>query len=144
MKEVIKRYSTNNITVAWQPVKCSHSKICFHGLPKVFNPENRPWVSLVESTDEDIIAQVKKCPSGALSIVQDEDKVMEETAVETGDTTKVKVVKGGPLLVEGSLTITLPDGEEVEKEGMTALCRCGASANKPFCDGSHSKIEFDT
>ena len=38
----------------------------------------------------------------------------------------------------------MPDGEEVTKEGMTALCRCGASANKPYCDGSHSKIEFDT
>jgi len=144
MKEVIKRYSTDNITVAWQPAKCSHSKICFHGLPMVFNPENRPWVSLVESTDEDIIAQVKKCPSGALSIVQDEEKAMPETAVEFSNTTKVKVAKGGPLLVEGSLTITLPDGEEVEKEGMTALCRCGASANKPYCDGSHSKIEFDS
>ncbi len=144
MKEVIKSYSTNNITVVWQPAKCSHSKICFHGLPKVFNPENRPWVNLVESTDEDIIAQVKKCPSGALSIVQNEEKVMEETAVESGNTTKVKVVKGGPLMVEGALTITLADGEEAEKEGVTALCRCGASANKPFCDGSHSKIEFDT
>lgn len=144
MKEVIKRYSTNNITVVWQPAKCSHSKICFHGLPKVFNPENRPWVSLVESNDEEIIAQVNKCPSGALSIVKDEEKVMEETAVESSNTTKVKVVKGGPLMVEGALMITLPDGEEVEKEGVTALCRCGASANKPFCDGSHSKIEFDT
>ncbi len=46
---------------------------------------------------------------------------MPETAVEFSNTTKVKVAKGGPLLVEGSLTITLPDGEEVEKEGMTAL-----------------------
>ena len=58
--------------------------------------------------------------------------------------THVNVTKGGPLLVEGSLSITLPNGEQVEKEGMTALCRCGASANKPYCDGSHNNIEFDS
>ena len=144
MKEVVKHYSTDNISVIWQPTKCSHSKICFNGLPKVFNPENRPWVNLFESTDEEIVDQVNKCPSGALSIVQNEDKKMQETAAESSNTTKVKVVKGGPLMVEGSLAITLPDGEVAEKEGMTALCRCGASAKKPYCDGSHSKIEFDT
>lgn len=144
MKEIIKHYSTDKITVVWQPAKCSHSKICFHGLPNVFNPENRPWVSLVESTDEEIVGQINKCPSGALSILQNEGKTMQEAAVESSNTTKVKVIKGGPLMVEGSLTITLPDGEEVEKEGVTALCRCGASANKPYCDGSHSKIDFDT
>ena len=137
MKEVIKRYSTDNITVVWQPAKCSHSKKCFHGLPQVFNPENRPWLALDKSSDEDIVAQVKLCPSGALSIEGDEPE-------KSASTTKVNVTKGGPLLVAGSLTITLADGEEVEKQGMTALCRCGASANKPYCDGSHSKIEFDT
>ena len=137
MKEVIKRYSTDNITVVWQPAKCSHSKICFHDLPQVFNPENRPWVTLAECSEGEVVAQVKKCPSGALSIEEDEK-------VKPIKMTKVGVTKGGPLLVEGDLTITLPDGTEVEKTGMTALCRCGASANKPYCDGSHSKIEFDT
>jgi len=147
MKEVIKHYSKDNITVVWQPAKCSHSKICFHDLPQVFNPNNRPWVTLSECSEEEVIAQVKKCPSGALSIKQNEESAMQEKNMQETDssnTTKVKVTKGGPLLVEGALTITMPDGEEVTKEGMTALCRCGASANKPYRDGSHSKIEFDT
>lgn len=136
MKEVIKRYSNDNLTVVWQPAKCIHSKICFHGSPSVFNPENRPWVSLEGTKDEDIIAQVKKCPSGALSLDG-------EVALTEQSETKVTVTSGGPLLVEGKLEITLPNGDKAEKEGMTALCRCGASANKPYCDGSHSKIKFD-
>ena len=137
MKEIIKRYTNDNVTVVWQPVKCIHSKVCFHGLPTVFNPENRPWVKLEESSNEDIIAQVKKCPSGALSIEG-------ESEVESENTTTVSVTEGGPLLVQGNLTITLPNGEKNEKSGTTALCRCGASENKPYCDGNHQKIEFDT
>lgn len=138
MKEIIKRYTKGNLTVVWQPSKCIHSKICFHGLPTVFNPKSRPWVTLEDNTTEDIIAQVKECPSGALSIEG------TSNTSESENCTKLNVTKGGPLLVEGSLIITLPNGEQVEKSGMTALCRCGASANKPYCDGSHAKIEFDT
>ena len=137
MKELIKRYTKDNLTVVWQPGKCIHSKVCFHGLPVVFNPENRPWVQLDSCTNEDIIDQVRKCPSGALSI-EGESEVQSENA------TQIKVTKGGPLLVEGSLTITLANDEQTKKKGITALCRCGASANKPYCDGSHNKIEFDS
>ena len=137
-KELIKRYTDNDLTVVWQPSKCSHSKNCFHGLPEVFNPENRPWVQLDAKDNEAIIAQVKQCPSGALSLEA------EAELEDKGVITHVNVTKGGPLLVEGSLSITLPNGEQVEKEGMTALCRCGASANKPYCDGSHNNIEFDS
>ncbi len=137
MKELIKHYTKDNLTVVWQPGKCIHSKVCFHGLPAVFNPENRPWVQLDSCINEDIIDQVRKCPSGALSI-EGESEGQSENA------TQIKVTKGGPLLVEGSVTITLANGERTEKMGMTALCRCGASANKPYCDGSHNKIEFDS
>lgn len=139
MKEIIKRYSKDDLTVVWQPTKCSHSKKCFAGLPEVFNPENRPWVQLDHKTNEEIVAQVKKCPSGALSI---EGMGSEDEALL--DSTKVKVTQGGPLLVTGSLTIELANGETVEKTGVSALCRCGASANKPYCDGSHQNIEFDS
>lgn len=141
MKEVIKRYSKDDLTIVWQPTMCTHSKKCFAGLPEVFNPENRPWVQLDHKTSEDIIEQVKQCPSGALSIEGDVIKEIEETI--TGST-KVIVSKGGPLLIKGPLTIELSDGTVEEKSGMTALCRCGASANKPYCDGSHQSIEFDT
>ena len=55
----------------------------------------------------------------------------------------IKVTKGGPYIITGKLKLVLPSGEEKEQSGTTALCRCGHSKNKPFCDGSHMKYEFD-
>ena len=53
---------------------------------------------------------------------------------------QIKVMKNGPLLIEGKVLITDEKGDVNETEGkMIALCRCGHSANKPFCDGSHKK-----
>lgn len=53
------------------------------------------------------------------------------------NTTKVTVKENGPYLVNGTITIVHQDGKEETKEGPTALCRCGLSKNKPFCDGAH-------
>jgi CDGSH-type Zn-finger protein len=55
--------------------------------------------------------------------------------------------KNGPYIVSGDLSqleLTDPDGNKYDISGKTtvALCRCGASVNKPFCDGQHSKIGF--
>ncbi|MBP8944999.1 MAG: CDGSH iron-sulfur domain-containing protein [Paludibacteraceae bacterium] len=55
----------------------------------------------------------------------------------------IKVMKGGPYVINGNVKLILPSGEEKELVGKTALCRCGHSKNKPFCDGSHHDIEFD-
>lgn len=54
---------------------------------------------------------------------------------------KIKVLLNGPLLVNGTIELTLADGTTVVKDN-PALCRCGASKNKPYCDGSHAKIGF--
>jgi len=54
---------------------------------------------------------------------------------------KIKVLPNGPLFVEGNMEITLVDGTTVVKD-KAALCRCGASQNKPYCDGAHMKIGF--
>ena len=56
---------------------------------------------------------------------------------------KIQVAAGGPLLVNGTCTIVDKDGKETIKEGMTALCRCGHSANKPYCDGTHRTVGFE-
>ncbi len=58
---------------------------------------------------------------------------------------KITVRQNGPLLVEGDdVTLAGPDGAELPLERRPfALCRCGASENKPFCDGSHNRIGFD-
>lgn len=51
--------------------------------------------------------------------------------------TNVLVYPKGPVIVEGNLSITHADGTKEEKEGKIALCRCGYSMNKPYCDGKH-------
>jgi uncharacterized Fe-S cluster protein YjdI len=66
-KETI-RYSKEDITVIWKPDICTHSAVCVKGLHQVFNPTKRPWVNMDGAELEAIVAQVGKCPSGALSI----------------------------------------------------------------------------
>jgi len=63
-----KEYSNGEITIVWQPKKCIHSGICVKTLPKVYNPQERPWIKPENATTEELINQVAQCPSGALSI----------------------------------------------------------------------------
>lgn len=55
----------------------------------------------------------------------------------------VRVLPKGPYLVEGKINLLDGNGKKIEAGEKIALCRCGASVNKPFCDGTHSKIGFD-
>lgn len=66
-----KEYSNGEITIVWQPNKCIHSGVCVKTLPKVYNPKERPWIKPENATTQELIDQVAKCPSGALSIKQD-------------------------------------------------------------------------
>ena len=139
MKDITKKYTNEEVTIVWKPNMCIHSTICFNGLGNVFDPQKRPWITPEEGTTEQIIDQVKKCPSGALSYYMnseegDEVKVVAETIVET--------MPNGPLMVFGNVTIKDPNGNLTKKNNVTAFCRCGGSSNKPFCDGSHKKIGF--
>lgn len=140
MAEKIKEYESNDLTVIWKPEKCIHSEICYKGLSSVFDPKARPWVNVGGASDETIQKQVDKCPSGALSYrLKADANIQNQSEVEQ----VVKVTMGGPLMVYGNLKIEHPDGSEATKEGITAFCRCGASSNKPYCDGSHKSIDFE-
>lgn len=134
MTDETKTYTNGEVTVVWQPKRCMHSGICFAGLPGVFNPKRRPWVDLSQASTAQILAQVKECPSGALSVVG-----ATEAAAPT---CTVEVAANGPLLVHGRVTVKRADGTETTHEKVTALCRCGGSGNKPYCDGSHRKNGF--
>jgi len=61
-------YSNGEITILWKPELCTHSGICVKTLPQVYNPKDRPWVKPENATTAELINQVAKCPSGALSI----------------------------------------------------------------------------
>ena len=51
--------------------------------------------------------------------------------------------ENGPYIVSGPVTLTGPDGHVIEHPDPMAICRCGGSGNKPFCDGTHATIDFD-
>ena len=134
-----REYSNDEVTVVWEARKCVHSGICANGLPVVFRPKVRPWVRISAAATDAIISQVKHCPSGALTYYMNNEKVdIEAGTIET----KVEVLENGPLLVYGTLNVTYKDGSSETKNKTTAFCRCGASNNKPFCDGAHVKASF--
>lgn len=71
-KKITKNYTNGEVTIVWKPDLCSHSANCARGLPRVFNPKERPWIRPEGATTEQIVEQVKKCPSGALSYFMNE------------------------------------------------------------------------
>lgn len=135
-----KEYTNGEVTVIWKPDTCIHSKLCWTQLTNVFNPKIRPWINMLGASTDEIIEQVKKCPSGALSYYKN---IGSEPIKETKPENLVVVTKGGPLLVHGSITIQDHEGNYCQKDNVTAFCRCGQSNNKPFCDGSHRKVSFE-
>jgi uncharacterized Fe-S cluster protein YjdI len=135
------KYSKDNVTIVWKPEQCIHSKICWTDLRDVFDPFRKPWVNMDGASLEAIVAQVGKCPSGALSILSSvENKYMDNQSSK--EPVAIQIKPNGPILIQTSCAVTKPDGTVEIREGVTALCRCGASANKPYCDGAHKKIEF--
>ena len=137
-KDITKTYSNGEITVEWKPAKCIHSGICVESLPNVYKPNEKPWIQAGNATTEELKAQIAKCPSGALGYRMNNG----EDPVAATEEIKVQVLANGPLLVHGALKVTDTKGQEELKTKTTAFCRCGASENKPYCDGTHSKIDF--
>ena len=136
-KEIVKEYSNNEITVLWKPKTCIHAAECVKRLPNVYKPKEKPWITIENATTKELINQIDKCPSGALLYNLKNQKInynMEKI--------KINAMENGPLLVEGTIEVTKPDGSIENKEKTTAFCRCGASVNKPYCDGKHRNIEF--
>lgn len=71
---ITKNYTTGEITVVWQSGKCIHSANCVRNLPQVFNTKESPWIQINNATSAEIVETVKKCPSGALSIIVNDKK----------------------------------------------------------------------
>lgn len=75
-KEIM--YSNGEITVIWRPELCQHAGICVKLLPQVYNPAERPWVKVGNASTEELVEQIKSCPSDALSYLVnkgDEDQL---------------------------------------------------------------------
>ena len=68
-----KEYSNGEVSIVWQPEKCIHSAICAKGLPEVFKPRERPWITIDAASTETLVNQIKQCPSGALSYYKNKE-----------------------------------------------------------------------
>src|SRR6478609_9696294 len=108
MKDITTRYTNGEVTVIWKPSLCSHSKHCWKELGSVFDPTQRPWVNIQGASTDEIIKQVDKCPSGALSYVLTNAEVPTRFVVQ--EVTKVEVTPSGPLVVFGSIEVKDKDG----------------------------------
>lgn len=138
MADIVREYSNGEITVVWQAAKCIHAGSCFRELPEVFDPSQRPWINMEGSNTDRIIKQVKRCPTDALTYSLNKEKE-EEHKIQIPE---VEILKDGPALIKGKVNYKIFEGEIKEYDGVTAICRCGASAIMPFCDGSHHDIGF--
>jgi len=137
-REIVKEYTNGDITILWKPKTCIHSGECVKRLPNVYKPNEKPWIQIENASTDELKSQIKTCPSGALSYRMNNEADKEALHNEI----KVEALKNGPLLVYGTLHVTNSNGEKEIKNKTTAFCRCGASQNKPYCDGAHLKAEF--
>ena len=62
-----KEYKTEDLTIVWKPELCQHAAECVKRLPKVYNPNARPWCKPENASTEELVAQIDACPSGALT-----------------------------------------------------------------------------
>src|ERR1700682_1566784 len=133
-----KKYTGDGIDVFFEPRLCIHAARCVAGLPDVFDPQKRPWIQPMNATADALADVVSRCPTGALHY-QRNDGIAEVP----DDVAGMTVVANGPLYVRGDVTLTLPDGSVVRHDTRIALCRCGDSKNKPYCDNSHVAKGFE-
>lgn len=131
--ERAKSYGGEGIEVFDDRPICVHAGFCGNKVTNV-------WKMAAETGDSRIraeaMAMIERCPSGALTYTVDGDVIEPDLPVE------VAVIPAGPLWVSGSVEITRSNGIPLEVRNRVTLCRCGQSASKPLCDGSHKDAGF--
>ena len=139
MEEKILKYEGEEITVSYDVKRCIHAAKCVEGLPRVFNPERKPWIDAANAPGDAIADVIETCPTGALQY-----KMKTSDRVETAPSkNRVSLQEDGPVYMYGDIEVQDHEGEIVLNDTRFAFCRCGASKNKPACDNSHKEIDFE-
>ena len=112
---------------------CEHAGFCSNKLTNVWKLASVEGDALGRAA---LTGMIERCPSGALTYSVDGVDVEPDRPVQ------IAVNADGPLAVTGRVQVVGDDGEPYELRNRMTLCRCGASANKPFCDGSHKNVGF--
>ena len=133
----LQTYSTEQITVTFDPTRCIHAAECIRAQPEVFDSRRRRWIRPELGAPDAIADAVRRCPSGALHYQLPNDPVEAHA-----DAISLQLKRNGPLYVRGAARVEREDGSVILEDYRVALCRCGATANAPFCDGSHTRVGF--
>lgn len=133
----VAHYVGAQVTIHDNRALCAHVEYCVTDLPAVFDFTRAEWIDPNGASVEAIIAACMKCPSGALSCTV--DGVLYRNHERPA---RVVAHADGPYFLEGGVEVVgEPFSEGYSTEHCT-LCRCGASTNKPLCNGKHRDIGF--
>jgi CDGSH-type Zn-finger protein len=121
---------------------CADARFC--------DPNGKVWTQVARTDDPDVramfLSQVHNCPAGRLIAL---DKAAGKT-IEQESPVAIGLIEdpvehcSGPIWLQGGVQLTSSDGHQYESRNNMTICRCGASKNKPFCDGTHASIDFKT
>jgi len=134
----IKGYDGDGIRVTYEADLCIHAAECVRRLPAVFDPGRRPWIEVGAAPAERVAGVVRRCPTGALQYERLDGGADETPSAEN----ELRVIPRGPIYAVGDLVIQDAERREIGRSTRVAFCRCGASRNKPYCDGRHALIGF--
>ena len=133
-------YPGDAVDVSWDGRLCIHVGECGRSEGELFVGGRNPWCDPNLAGSADRVAEVcQRCPTGALTYVRKDGGAAE---VAPGRN-QVVVANDGPLYFTGALDIDGAAADQVGVKFRAALCRCGASKNKPFCDNSHRDVGFE-
>lgn len=131
----VRIYEGRDINIHYNRLLCSHAAECGARLKPVFDSSRKPWIEPKNATPEEIKEVIRTCPSGALSFSEPGVNAQHLVNHDAG----ITIEPNGPYRVS-----EVPLASGVHAEGASpdkyVLCRCGASKNKPFCDGTHADI----
>ncbi|MCG8348901.1 MAG: CDGSH iron-sulfur domain-containing protein [Chloroflexales bacterium] len=138
MADSPRRYTSDAIDVTYDAKRCIHAAECVRGLPAVFDTAQKPWVQPESAAANEVAAVVLRCPTGALHFERKDGGAAESAPVQN----TLAPVPNGPYFVRGNVQITDAAGNLIIADTRIALCRCGQSNNKPFCDNAHQQAGF--
>lgn len=137
-KKSVVEFQGQEIDVQWDGRLCIHVAECGKAEGDLFVGGREPWCVPDAATKAEVREIVERCPSGALSY-RDKDGAPEAAPAENS----VMVAYSGPYYVKGELAIEGVPEDMPGVQRRVALCRCGASKNKPFCDNGHLQARFE-
>lgn len=133
-ENAIERVDGKAATITFDGSRCIHARRCVLGQPKVFKANVQgAWIDPDAASPDALIYVALNCPSGAIKVTRHDGGASEPLPLVN----TVTIRENGPLAIHAPIEL---GGEAIGARA--TLCRCGASANKPYCDGSHAAAAF--